>query len=123
MEYHGFKFRERINGYDLHEASDCIVRNDIRKKNWIRYQISCGSPGVLILNEFYADPWRATVNGVKSKALRVNGDQIGVQLGRDGQVVEFTYRPWTFSLSIALAAIGVALVLLWALRIRREELR
>lgn len=105
------------------EASDCIVRNDIRKKNRIRYLVTCGSPGVLILNEFYADPWHATINGVRSDVLRVNGNQIGVQLGRGGQVVEVTYRPWTFLLSIALAAIGVALVLLWALRIRREERR
>nr|VFK79559.1 MAG: membrane protein YfhO [Candidatus Kentron sp. SD] len=103
------------------ETSDCIVRNDIRKKNRIRYLVSCGSPSVLILNEFYADPWRVTINGVKSNALRVNGNQIGVQLGRGGQVVEFTYRPWTFSLSIVLAVIGIALVLLWALRTKYEE--
>lgn len=103
------------------EAGDCVVRNDIRKKNRIRYLVSCGSPGVLILNEFYADPWHVSINGVSSDALRVNGNQIGVQLGRGGQVVEFTYSPWTFQLSIALAMIGVALVLLWALRSRREE--
>lgn len=105
------------------EAGDCIVRNDIRKKNRIRYLVSCGSPSVLILNEFYSDPWRATINGVSADVLRVNGNQIGVQLGRGGQVVEFTYRPWTFLLSITLAAMGAILVVMWALRTRREELR
>ena len=175
VEYRGFKFREHIYGYDLHEASDalphvqvaqrvdgrfdgladfvgkavgydlsrgllfvepgevvtldgtvpktgaCIVREDIRKNNRIRYFVSCGSPAVLILNEFYADPWRVTVNGAASEALRVNGNQIGVQLGHGAQVVEFTYRPWTFCLSIALAAIGVLLLLFWAFWIRRKK--
>lgn len=102
------------------EAGDCIVRNDIRKKNRIRYLVHCDSPSVLILNEFYADPWRATINGVRVDTLRVNGNQIGVPLGRGGQAVEFTYRPWTFLLSIALAAVGGILVIMWALRIRRK---
>lgn len=102
-------------------TGDCIVRNDTRKRNRIRYLVSCGSPSVLILNEFYADPWRATINGVSVNVLRVNGNQIGVPLGRGGQVVEFTYRPWTFLLSIAFAAMGGILVLIWALRIRRKE--
>lgn len=176
-EYRGFKFRESIHGYDLHEASDalpharvahrvdgrfdgladfvgktashdlsqgllfvetgatvaldgkapaagdCIVREDIRKNNRIRYLVSCHSPGVLILNEFHSSPWRVTVNGVASEALRVNGNQIGVQVGRGAQVVEFTYRPRSFVLSIALAAIGLALVLLWLLWIRCEGRR
>ena len=69
-----------------------------------------------------ADPWHATINGVSSDVFRVNGNQIGVQLGRGEQVVEFTYRPWTFLVSIALAVIGVILVLIWALRICRKEL-
>jgi len=173
-EYLGFKFRERIHGYDLHEASDalpyvqiaqrvdgsfngladfvgkavghdlsrgllfvepgaavtldktlsktgaCVVREDIRKKNLIRYLVSCESPGVLILNEFHADPWRVTVNGISSEALRVNGNQIGVRLGRGGQIVEFTYRPWIFRLSLLLSAIGVLFLFVWAFRTRRE---
>jgi hypothetical protein len=106
------------------KANDCVVRNDIRKTNRIRYLVSCGSPAVLILNEFYADPWRVSINGVSSDVLRVNGNQIGVQLGRGGQVVEFTYRPWTFCLSIALAMIGVAaLMILMVLWSQREDRR
>lgn len=104
-------------------ASDCTVRNDTRKKNLIRYLVFCGSPSVLILNEFYADSWRVSINGVGSDALRVNGNQIGVQLNRGGQVVELTYSPWTFRLSIALAMVGIALVLGWALWIRRKGQR
>ncbi len=99
----------------------CILREDIRKNNRMRYLVSCGTPGVLVLNEFHAVPWRVTVNGVTSAALKVNGNQIGVRLGGGAQVVEFTYRPWTFSLSIGLAAIGASLMLLWALQARREK--
>lgn len=176
-EYRGFRFRESIHGYDLHEADDalphtwvaqrvdgrfdgladfvgktashdlsqgllfvetgasvtvdgtksvagdCVVREDIRKSNRIRHLVSCRKPGVLVLNEFHAEPWRVTVNGVASEALRVNGNQIGVLVGPGAHVVEFTYRPRTFLLSIALAAIGLALALLWALRTRRDEQR
>lgn len=174
-EYRGFKFRETINGYDLHEApdalphvqivqrvdgrfdgladfvgkaadrdlgqgllfvesgaavalegmasrpSDCVVRNDVRKNNQMRYLVSCRSPGVLVLNEFYASPWQITVDGKKSGALQVNGNQIGVLLDRGAHVVEFTYRPWTFRLSIVLAAMGALLLFLWVLHMRRER--
>lgn len=173
-EYHGFRFRETVHGYDLHEASnalpyaqvvqrvdgrfdnlagfisktashdlsrgllfietdetiaidrmastseDCIVREDIRKNNRIRYLLSCRSAGVLILNEFYAGPWRVTVNDVASDVLRVNGNQIGVEVGPGDHAIEFSYRPGSFLLSIGLAAIGVAMALLWALWPRRE---
>ncbi len=103
------------------QARDCILSKDSRNKiNWKRYLVSCESPSVLILNEFYAAPWHVTVNGVSSDPLKVNGNQVGVQLGRGEQVVEFTYRPWTFLLSILLAVIGVILVLIWALRAYRE---
>ncbi len=174
-EYRGFRFRESIHGYDLHEAPDalpyvhvvqrvdgqfdgladfvgktagsdlsrgllfvepeanvtldekapgagtCIVSEDIRKNNRMRYLVSCGAPGVLILNEFYANPWRVTVNGAASAALRVNGNQIGVRLDRGAQVVEIAYRPRTFTLSIGLAAIGASLLLLWALQVGRKK--
>ncbi len=166
--YRGYKFLEKIHGYEIHEASDalphvkvahrldgrfdglgdfvgktagldlsrgllfvesgatitldekspgvgtCIIHEDIRKNNRMRYLVSCKAPGVLILNEFYADPWQVTVNGASSAALKVNGNQIGVQLGSGARVVEFSYRPWTFSLSIAFAAVGALLLLLWA---------
>jgi hypothetical protein len=174
-EYRGFKLRESIHGYDLHETPDalphvqvvqrvdgrfdsladfvgktaghdlsrgllfveagagvtldekvpgkgaCILREEVRKNNRIRFLVSCGAPGVLILNEFHADPWHVTVNGVASEALRVNGNQIGVRLGLGAQVIEFTYRPWTFRFSIALAAIGMSLLLLWVFQVRREK--
>ena len=173
-EYRGFRFRETVHGYDLHEANnalpyaqvaqrvdgrfdsladfigktvnhdlsrgllfieadetvaidraasaseDCIVREDIRKNNRIRYLVSCRSAGVLILNEFYAGPWRVAVNDVASDVLRVNGNQIGVEVSPGNQAIEFSYRPGSFLLSIALAAIGVAMALLWALWPRRE---
>jgi len=85
--------------------------------------VSCLNPGVLIINEFHSSPWRVTVNGVSSEVLRVNANQIGVQVGRGAQVVEFSYRPRTFLLSIGLASIGVAMALLWALWLRREGQR
>lgn len=175
VEYHGFKFRESLHGYNIHEATDalpyvqlshrldgrfenlsdfiakstsfdlnqgllfvepglnlplgekaaessgCLVRNDIRKRNRVRYLVSCGTPSVLILNEFFADPWRATINGMDVDVLRVNGNQIGVQLIGGDQVVEFIYRPRAFILSIGLATLGVAFVLIWAIWIRRER--
>lgn len=171
-EYRGFKFRESIHGYDLHEAidampyvwvaqrvdghfdslvdfvektashdlsqgllfiengvtvaidetvpknDDCIFREDIHKINQLRYLVSCRSPGILILNEFHSRPWRVTVNGVASEVLRVNGNQIGVQLAAGAHLVEFAYRPQSFVLSVVLMMIGLALVVLWALRTR-----
>lgn len=172
LEYRGYTFRERINGYDLHEAidalpyvwvaqrvdgrfdrfddfvrkianydlshgllfienkatvalgrpglanNDCILREDIRKNNRLRYLVSCRSPGLLILNEFHSSPWRVTVNGVASEVLQVNGNQIGVQLAAGAHLVEFIYRPQSFILSVVFMVIGLALAVLWVLRTR-----
>lgn len=103
------------------QSSACVVREDLRKINRIRYLVSCVSPSVMILNEFHADSWRVTVNGAHSEVLKVNGNQIGVQLGRGSQVVEFIYDPWIFRLSIALATIGLLFLFVWIIRIRLER--
>lgn len=102
--------------------TDCVVSENTRKKNRLRYSVSCESNGILVINEFYSDPWRVAINGVESKPLRVNGNQIGVQIGPGAQVVEFMYRPWIFNLSIGLAAAGIFLILIWGLSILRHKL-
>jgi hypothetical protein len=123
----GLLFVEKGGNVAFEEAitkvADCIFHEEIRKTNRMRYLVSCSSPGVLILNEFHANHWRVTVNGVASETLRVNGNQIGAQVGRGAQQVEFTYRPCTFLLSIALSLVGVVLALLWLLWPRRDGQR
>lgn len=173
-KYEGFKFRESINGYDLHEAVDalphvysayhvdgqfggigdfidkaaafsltdgllfveqgkemalgsggsrsggCVIREEAEKNNLLRYLVSCASPAMIVVNEFFSESWRARVDGVEVEALRVNGNQIGVPLGPGGHVVELYFKPDIFVFSLLLPVIGGVLLLCWLLWIRRR---
>jgi hypothetical protein len=79
-------------------TDDCIVREDVRKTNRFRYLIQCNSPGVFILNEFFDNAWRSTVNGVNTQLLKVNGNQIGIPFLHGSHIIEFRYLPSIFTM-------------------------
>ena len=89
----------------------CISREDIRKANRSRFVVQCKSPGVLVLNEFFDDAWRVSVDGRKTKKLKVNGNQIGVPFSSGSHVIEFRYLPTTFFFSMGIAFVGVVFLL------------
>jgi hypothetical protein len=71
---------------------------------------------LLVLSESFHPGWRAIVDGEPARALRANGDFIGVVVGAGAQRVELRFAPRSFIVGrwISLAAIafvlGVALV-------------
>ncbi len=173
-KYAGFKFRESINDYDLHEAVEalpfvysshhvdgqfggigdfiekaasfsladgllfveqgteiplgseasrsvgCVIREEAEKKNFLRYLVSCASPAILVVNDFFSESWRPRVDGVAVEALRVNGNQIGVPVGLGGHVVELHFKPRIFLWSLMLPVIGGGLLLCWLAWIRSK---
>jgi hypothetical protein len=92
-------------------VDDCISREDSRTVNHSRFVVQCKSPGVLVMNEFFDDAWKATVDGVKIRSLRVNGNQMGVAFTSGSHVIEFRYLPTIFLVSLGLMFFGVLLVL------------
>jgi uncharacterized membrane protein YfhO len=93
------------------KESDYIISEIVRKKNTVKYIVLCKSPSLLIVNEFFSENWKVSVNGVRSQLLKVNGNQLGVQLLPGSQGVEFRYSPTIFKISIILASIGLILLL------------
>jgi hypothetical protein len=86
---------------------DCISRQDIRTTNRSRFVVQCKSAGVLVMNTFYDNAWRAKVDGTQIQILRVNGNQMGVPFSAGSHVIEFRYLPRIFIISFGLALVGV----------------
>lgn len=96
-----------LNGSSDSVDGACISREEIRTTNRSRFMVQCKSAGVLVMNEFFDDSWRITVDGVKKQSLRVNGNQIGVAFLPGSHVVDFRYLPTIFLVSFGFAAVGV----------------
>jgi uncharacterized membrane protein YfhO len=81
----------------------CISREEIRSTNRYRFVVQCKSAGVLVMNEFFDKAWKTTVDGVKIRSLRVNGNQIGVPFTAGSHVIEFRYLPTIFLVSFGVS--------------------
>jgi hypothetical protein len=98
----------------------CLIRELVRSVVREQLLVQCAAPGVLVLNEFFDPAWRASVNGVATPALKVNGNQIGVPVAAASQLVELRYRPVN-AITGFYVALGTALVLLTALIAARRS--
>lgn len=100
---------------------DCIVQNRSDSLNEFVFVVHCSQNAFLVLNEFYSDAWKASINEAAVVPTRVNGNQIGVELGAGSSVIRLRYQPRSveFSRYLFLAgALGLLMVLWW---IRRTE--
>lgn len=98
---------------------DCIVQNRSGSVNEFVFVVYCDQSAFLVLNEFYSDVWKASINEAPVMPTRVNGNQIGVELGAGSSVVRLRYQPRSVELSRYLflaGALGLLMVLLWIRR-------
>lgn len=93
-------------------GDDCDSHENVRTANRSRIIVQCPSAGVLVMNDFFDEGWKATVDGVETPTLRVNGNQMAVPVASGSHVVEFRYRPAIFLVSLAIA-LGGLLVVAW----------
>ncbi|MCO4876539.1 hypothetical protein VOI32_05665 [Paraburkholderia caribensis] len=91
----------------------CYNVEKARTINYERFDTSCQSPGVLVLNEFFDSDWTAYLDGSRTEVLEVNGNQLGVMLPAGAHFVEFKYSPRIFKISIILMAVGIGFSCLW----------
>jgi hypothetical protein len=84
------------------------------------FTVHADSPGVAVLNETYwPSDAHAKVNGKSARVIRANHAFQGVLIEQAGDYrIEFSYAPRRFGLSVAMAAIGVAMTALslWVTR-------
>lgn len=87
--------------------------------------VDCNAGRIIVLNEFYDGNWVGYVNGAKVKILRVNGNQNGIALTDNSQLVTFEYRPSKFIYLLPFALIGLfftIFVSLFMLRAKKNDL-
>jgi hypothetical protein len=81
----------------------------------IRIAVEAPARRLLVLAESFHPGWRAQVDGAPARALRVNGDFLGVVVGAAAREVEFRFAPRSFAVGCWISAAGVAAVLAVAL--------
>jgi hypothetical protein len=72
---------------------DCDQVEKERTVTYDRFETSCSSQSVLILNEFFDKSWSAYLDGERAEVFEVNGNQLGVALPGGAHFVEFEYMP------------------------------
>ena len=90
----------------------CIQGEASFSHNRLRMSAQCSHTAILVVNEFDNGNWRATVNGVKARMLRVNYNQIGIVVGPGTTLIDVYYHPriWRISLWLAVLALFSLLI-------------
>ncbi|MFC2030216.1 YfhO family protein [Chloroflexota bacterium] len=102
-------------------AGQGTVRAVERLSNRLQYEVESDSDGILLLSEIYYPGWRATVDGQRTDILRANTALRAIPVQAGGHLVALTFRPWTASAGLIVAALTVALVLIGVLWLRKRD--
>jgi hypothetical protein len=94
----------------------CGSKEEARSANRVSISVECDGPGVLVLNKFHERHWRARIDGGKVDLLKVNGNQMGVQVPAGTHQVEFSYRPAVVVFTLVLSALALLFALYLASR-------
>jgi hypothetical protein len=73
-----------------------------------RLVVRAAGPGLLVLSEGWDPGWQAWVDRARARALRVNGDRLGVVLGEGTHRVLLRHRARGLEAGLALALVGAA---------------
>ncbi len=79
------------------------------------YSVESEGDGLLILSEFWYPGWRATINGQPASVLSANGGLRAVPVPAGDSTVVLQFRPRTWRIGLGLAAIGVLVLIGWAI--------
>jgi hypothetical protein len=73
-----------------------------------RLIVRAAGPGLLVVSEGWDAGWGVWVDGAPARALRVNGDRLGVVLKEGTHRVVFRHRARGLGIGVALALLGAA---------------
>lgn len=93
------------------DALRSVIKEERRSLNVVELSVSTNGPAILLLNEYFTDAWKASVNGPIAQPFRVNLNQVGVLLDPGASLVRFEYRPTMFIWLLRLQAFVVTLLL------------
>lgn len=85
----------------------------------VAVEVERDHPGYLVLLDSFYPGWTARVNGRPAELFRANGFFRAVEVGPEGGLAEFDYRPTRFylGLAISLIAAGVGAAVWWRERV------
>jgi len=88
------------------------VRVMVDKPEHLAVAVTLKSPGYFILCDHFYPGWRVKVDSFEAKLARANGLMRAVKLEKGAHLVEFDYRPRSFTLGLYLTVAGYAVALL-----------
>ena len=109
---------DALDSFRAPSRSNCVLRREHHSLNNLVFVSYCREPAYFVLNEFFSDSWKVSLNGIPNRPLKVNGNQIGVRLDSSSSIIQFTYEPWSVRFSHYLFAVGCIglLILIWRAR-------
>jgi hypothetical protein len=95
-------------------------------RNSLKLAVDVPAAGLVVINEKYAQGWRATLDGKPTRILRANYIFRGVLVPAGLHEIELRYRPTKVLIGLALfatASLSLCALLIWGLIRRRRERR
>jgi hypothetical protein len=102
------------------EGASGTARIEVDKATEVQIAASAPQGGLLLLSDTFYPGWEATVDGQEAKIHRVNFAHRGVMLTPGDHKVEFRFRSESFRWGFALSCLGVAILVVGALVLRRK---
>jgi hypothetical protein len=97
-------------GFTSTSTKNCSASARVKTPNALSFWVDCAQPGVLVINQFFEDAWRASIDSTATQVLKVNVNQIGVRFPSGEHLVELRYRPRIFVISLISMLIGISIV-------------
>jgi hypothetical protein len=93
----------------------------LREPDRVQIQAQLDAPGVLVLTDAYDPGWQVHVDGRPAPLLRANAMFRGVALPAGPHLVEYAYRPAPVVWGAAISLCGLAILLLGALALKKNQ--
>ena len=94
-------------------AGDAAIEEDL--PGAIRIAVHAPTRQLLVISESFHAGWRAELDGAPARALRVDGDFLGVVVDRGSHDVQLRFAPQSFTVGCWTSLAGIAIVLAVAL--------
>jgi hypothetical protein len=79
----------------------------------LRVDVSASRAGLLVVSDAWDPGWKAKVDGRDAEVERVNYVMRGVRVGPGEHRVEFSYRPWSFTVGWIVSLTALLTLLGW----------
>lgn len=92
-----------------------VLKEESSSHNGLRVSLNTEGRAIFLFNEFYNKDWKAKVNGIPVRPVRVNLNQIGVPLEKGANLIEMEYHPTLFIWMLWLQRAGLLFLIVFTL--------